>query len=46
MELLHKASMRHCAQCRAYIIAPEWSEYLSGGCVRNVVVLRRLRVSI
>jgi hypothetical protein len=36
MELLHKASMRHCAQCRAGIVAAEWSEYLSGGCVRNV----------
>jgi ribosomal protein L37AE/L43A len=36
MELLHKPSMRHCVRCRAYIIAPEWSEYVSGGCVRNV----------
>ena len=25
-----------CAQCRADIIAPEWSEHLSDHCVRNV----------
>lgn len=36
MELLHKAGVRRCAQCSAGIIAPEWSEYLSGGCVRNL----------
>jgi ribosomal protein L37AE/L43A len=28
--------MRPCAQCGADIIAPEWSEYLSTGGVRNV----------
>jgi hypothetical protein len=27
---------RPCAQCGADIIAPEWSEYLSTGCVRHV----------
>ncbi len=26
---------RPCAQCGAHIIAPEWSEYLSTGCVRH-----------
>jgi C4-type Zn-finger protein len=26
----------HCAQCRADIIAPEWSEHLSDDCVRHV----------
>jgi len=25
----------HCAQCRADIIAPEWSEHLSDLCVRH-----------
>jgi hypothetical protein len=28
--------VRPCAQCGADIIAPEWSEYQSTGCVRNV----------
>jgi hypothetical protein len=27
---------RPCTQCGADIIAPEWSEYQSTGCVRNV----------
>jgi hypothetical protein len=27
---------RPCAQCGADIIAPEWSEYQSTGCVRHV----------
>jgi ribosomal protein L37AE/L43A len=36
MELLRKASAHPCAQCGVSIIAPEWSEYLSRGCVRNV----------
>ncbi len=34
--MLSKSFLRPCAQCRADIIAPEWSEYLSPGCVRNV----------
>jgi hypothetical protein len=25
-----------CAQCRADIIAPEWSEHLSDDCIRHV----------
>jgi hypothetical protein len=25
-----------CAQCRADIIAPEWSEHLSDSCIRHV----------
>jgi hypothetical protein len=29
-------SVRPCAQCGTGLIAPEWSEYLSTGCVRNV----------
>ena len=28
--------LKSCEQCGADIIAPEWSEYLSTGCVRNV----------
>jgi len=31
-----KASVNQCAQCRADIIAPEWSEHLSDYCIRNV----------
>ncbi len=31
-----KSFVRPCAQCSAEIIAPTWSECLSGGCVRNV----------
>jgi hypothetical protein len=34
--MLPKSFVRPCAQCGADIIAPEWSEYLSTGCVRNV----------
>jgi hypothetical protein len=26
----------HCAQCRAVIIAPEWSEHQSDYCIRHV----------
>jgi C4-type Zn-finger protein len=25
-----------CAQCGAAVIAPEWSEHISAGCLRNV----------
>jgi hypothetical protein len=31
-----KSFVRPCAQCRAEVIAPAWSEHLSAGCVRNV----------
>jgi ribosomal protein L37AE/L43A len=31
-----KSFVRPCAQCGADLIAPEWSEYLSTSCVRNV----------
>jgi ribosomal protein L37AE/L43A len=34
--MLPNSFVRPCAQCGADIIAPEWSEYLSTGCVRNV----------
>ena len=31
-----RVSVNQCAQCRADIIAPEWSEHLSDHCVRHV----------
>jgi hypothetical protein len=34
--MLPTSFVRPCAQCGADIIAPEWSEYLSNGRVRNV----------
>jgi hypothetical protein len=34
--MLPTSFVRPCAQCGADIIAPEWSEYLSNGWVRNV----------
>ncbi len=34
--MLPTSFVRPCAQCGCDIIAPEWSEYLSTGCVRNV----------
>jgi hypothetical protein len=34
--MLWKPFVRPCAQCRTEIIAPEWSEFLSAGRVRNV----------
>jgi hypothetical protein len=30
-----RISVNQCAQCRADIIAPEWSEHLSDLCVRH-----------
>jgi ribosomal protein L37AE/L43A len=33
--MVSKSFVRACAQCGADIIAPEWSEYLSPGRVRN-----------
>ncbi len=33
---MNSVSFNRCAQCRADIIAPEWSEYVTNNCVRNV----------
>jgi hypothetical protein len=33
---VNRVAVNQCAQCRADIIAPEWSEHLSDHCVRNV----------
>jgi C4-type Zn-finger protein len=32
---VNRVSVNECAQCRADIIAPEWSEHLSDYCVRH-----------
>jgi ribosomal protein L37AE/L43A len=31
-----RISVNQCAQCRADIVAPEWSEHLSDYCIRHV----------
>jgi len=33
---VNRVSVNQCAQCRADIIAPEWSEHLSDHCIRHV----------
>jgi len=33
---VNRLSVYECAQCRADIIAPQWSEHLSDYCVRHV----------
>jgi len=32
---VNRVSVNECAQCRADIVAPEWSEHLSDYCIRH-----------